>query len=576
MHWDEPLEGDTLKVWKDLTTDLMKSKPVAINRYYFQTQEDTVQHQLFGFYDASTIAYAAVIYVVEITSSGKRSCFVVSKTRVSPLKTQTIPRLELLSALLLARLMKTVMESLSTKLTLQAPRCFTDSQISLCWIRGTDKDWKPFVQNCINEIRRLVPGDCWDHCSGKSNPADIPSRGLAPAELSVSDLWRYGPSWLHEDLNINLLPPDIPEACAKELKSTKVFCLMTSTDTSHVSTIIDCQRYSSIHKLYRVTAYVLKYVSLSKDKRQSRRLTQEDLAKAKRLWISECQAELVKDKNFPAWKTQFNLYQDEDKLWRCQGRLQNSSLSFATKHPFMLARKHHYTELIVRQAHLMVHHSGVKETLTQIRSQYWIVGGRSLVKSIIHKCVICRWHVGQPLHALPPPPLPAFRVNEAPPFSYTGVDYAGPLFVHGQGVSDDDSYKVWICLFTCCVTCAVHLELVLDMSAPTFIRCLKCFAARRGLPRKFVSDNGKAFQVAARTLKDMVNQLVFARYLTEVGIEWTFNLEKAPWWGGFFERLIKSVKRCLRKIIGQAKFSYDELHTALVEVEAIVNSRPQF
>lgn len=152
INWDEPLEGDTLKTWTDLTTDLMKSKPVAIDRYYFSIKDEAVQYQLFGFCDASTIAYAAVIYIVELAPSGKRSSFVVSKTRVSPLKTQTIPRLELLSALLLARWMNTVMESLSTKLTLQAPKC-----------SGTEKDWKPFVQNCANEIRRLIPVDCWDH-----------------------------------------------------------------------------------------------------------------------------------------------------------------------------------------------------------------------------------------------------------------------------------------------------------------------------------------------------------------------------------------------------------------------------
>ena len=371
--------------------------------------------------------------------------------------------------------------------------------------------------------------------------------------------------WTH------LLYQEIPDACAKELKSNGTVCLLTSMDNTDVSNLLDCDKYSSVHKLYRITAYMLKFVDLLKNRDHSCELSHTDLARAKRLWILECQAALMRDKNFPTWKSQFNLYLDENQLWRCKGRLEHASLSFATKHPLMLARRHRITELIVRDAHCIVQHGGVKETLTQIRSQYWIVGGRNLVRLIIHSCVTCRRHEGKPYRTPPLPPLPSFRVNEAPPFSYTG---AGPLFVRTQGIADGNSFKVWICLFTCCITHAVHLELVLDMSALTFIRCLKHFTARRGLPRKFVSDNGKAFKVAARTLRDMVKQPEFTKYLERVGVEWTFNLEKAPWWGGIFERLIQSVKRCLCKIIRQAKFSYDELNTALVEIEAILNSRP--
>lgn len=189
------------------------------------------------------------------------------------------------------------------------------------------------------------------------------------------------------------------------------------------------------------------------------------------------------------------------------------------------------------------------------------------MRSIIHRCAACLHFDG---HSFQPPPLPAFRVNEAPPFCYTGVDYAGLLFVRTQG-SDGISYKVWICLFTCCVTRAVHLELLQDMSASTFIRCVKCFAARRGLPRKFNLDNGKAFKSASKLITDMFNQLECKRYLTDVGVEWTFNLEKGPWCGGIFERLVQSVKRSLRKIIGQSKFTYDELYTVLIEVERIIN-----
>lgn len=413
-----------------------------------------------------------------------------------------------------------------------------------------------------------------NHGSGKSNPADMPSRGLSSMELSTNKLWKHGPDWLQQDVDTSPLPPEIPNTCAKELKSNGTVCLLTSMDNTDVSNLLDCDKYSSLHKLYRITAYMLKFVDLLKNRDHSHELSHTDLARAKRLWILECQAALMRDKNFPTWKSQFNLYLDENQLWRCKGRLEHASLSFATKHPLMLARRHRITKLIVRDAHRIVQHGGVKETLTQIRSQYWIVGGRNLVRLIIHSCVTCRQHEGKPYRTPPPLPLPSFRVNEAPPFSYTGVDYAGPLFVRTQGIADGNSFKVWICLFTCCITRAVHLELVLDMSALTFIRCLKRFTVRRGLPRKFISDNGKAFKVAARTLSDMVKQPEFTKYLERVGVEWTFNLEKAPWWGGIFERLIQSVKRCLRKTIGQAKFSYDELNTALVEIEAILNSRP--
>ena len=133
-------------------------------------------------------------------------------------------------------------------------------------------------------------------------------------------------------------------------------------------------------------------------------------------------------------------------------------------------------------------HGGIKETLTEIPLKYWVVRGQQFVRKIIHRCVTCHKVEGLNYQVVPPPPLPEFRVQESPPFAFRGVDFAGPLYIK---MEESENSKVWICLYTCCVTCAVHMELVPDMSAQTFLRLLKRFTARREIPLQMISDNAK-------------------------------------------------------------------------------------
>ena len=155
-------------------------------------------------------------------------------------------------------------------------------------------------------------------------------------------------------------------------------------------------------------------------------------------------------------------------------------------------------------------HNGVRDTLTKIRSKYWILKGRSTMKLIIGRCVPCKKFEGKPFTAPPPPHLPKFCVRESRPFSHAAVDFAGPLHVKAT-----KSEKMWICLYTCCVTHAIHIDVVPDMSTETFVRCLKRFCARRGIPLVIVSDNAKTFRAAARVIKNVITHPDVKRYCSD-------------------------------------------------------------
>ena len=271
---------------------------------------------------------------------------------------------------------------------------------------------------------------------------------------------------------------------------------------------------------------------------------------------------------------QLGLFKDEKGIIRCRGRLGNSQASYDTKFPALLSRNHHVTSLIIRYCHERVMHNGLKETLTEVRSKYWIPKGRQTVKKELFGCNICRRFQGRSYPVPESPDLPEFRVRDVHAFSCVGVDFAGPLFVKSKVKDDPEMTKVYIALFTCATSRVVHLELVSSLGSPTFLLCLGRFTGRRGLPKLIVSDNAKTFQASEKTLVSLFELEDVQKHLSSKGIRWQFNLAKAPWWGGFFERLVKQVKSCLKKTLGRSKLSFDELTTILVEVEAVLNSRP--
>lgn len=418
VEWDSTLPEELIVEWKTLISDLSEGHPISLPRVFPPAAEEPpISAYLCGFSDASTKAYGAVVYLVVETESHTVVRFVVAKTRVAPLQTQTVPRLELLAALLLSRLMVSVTDSLNSTMPYLGMKCYSDSQVTLYWIKGTGKEWRPFVQNRVKEIRHKVHPDCWSHCPGKANPADLLSRGMTVLELSVSRLWRAGPDWLATggtscpELELTLMPDE----CSAELKATsKMSHTLLATELKPtIGTLLDYGRFSSLLKLLRVTVRVLRAVKIFRSLKTGGHnppatITPEELSEVERLWIIHVQSNLAKEKDFESLQRQFGLFVDDKGVWRCGGRLTNAELSYSTMHPVLLPRAHPFTTLIVRDAHARVKHNGVKETLTDVRRRFWVVKGRSLVRAIIHRCIPCRRFEGASFATPPPPPLPVF------------------------------------------------------------------------------------------------------------------------------------------------------------------------
>ena len=368
MEWDQPLTDSLLDEWNALVHDLQAEIQISIPRCYLRDVEgNPISISLCGFCDASTKAYAAVVYLRVEVVHGIRVQFIVSKTRVAPTQELTIPRLELLSALLLARLITVVSDDLIPPFEL---KCYTDSTVVLYWIRGVKKDWKPFVNNRVTEIRNHVPPECWNHCPGLSNPADLPSRGLTLLELSLSQLWRQGPPWLLiQDVTPDQEADDttMPAECASEMKMSKekTHNLLITTQAPTIASVIKCEDFSTLSRLLRVTAYVRRAVKLFKKMNTCPKgpLAPQELVEAEELWIIDTQITLKNESNLKVWQKQFDLFADDNGLIRCRGRLNNANLPYATKYPLFLPRKAHFTTLVVKRAHCRVMHNDVREIL---------------------------------------------------------------------------------------------------------------------------------------------------------------------------------------------------------------------
>lgn len=584
-HWDESVPPDIHLQWVKFKTELHHLNKINVPRCV-KGKNGTQKFQIHGFCDASERAYGACVYIRTLISNNKyHSELLVSKSRVAPLKALSLPRLELLAALLLAHLIDKVARSID--LTNIRMFLWSDSTIVLNWISASSRKWSTFVANRVGEIQGLTRISDWRHVASVNNPADVLSRGLNVRELAICSLWWHGPNFL--EMNEEQWPNGKFNHVGGKLPEQKP---LTVSITTIEDTVVEelLNKHSSLNKSCRILAYCLR---LSKTYRLENittfvspleiRAALDVICKnVQRQSFPEEYRALSEGKAISSTSKLLSLspFIDAIGLIRVGGRLKNSDLNFSACHPMLLPRSHVLTKRIIEYEYVRAAHAGVQATMASIRQQFWPLALRSTTRKIIQDCIRCFKAKPVQSEAIMST-LPYGRVTVSKPFSHCGVDYAGPLVIREGKRRNSRHSKAYAAIFICFATKVVHIELVSDLTSDGFLAALKRFISRRGKPSFMYSDHGTNFVGARRQIREIYDFLnnklkdsEIRHFLRDQGVSWSFIPPNASHCGGIWEAAVKSTKHHLARIVGKAFLTFEELQTTLCEIEAILNSRP--
>ena len=557
LPWDAELPEKLKKQWEKFKKSLPDE--VRIPRSLATAKEPVQAIDLHVFGDTSGTGTAAAVYTVAYQESDTKQGLVAAKARLAK-KGLTIPRLELVAAHMAANLVDNVRNALEG-CAVRSVYGWTDSMVALHWIAGKG-NYKQFVSNRVAQINAKDYIQ-WSHVSSGQNPADVGSRGNQFKELP--ELWLKGPEWLTKP---EMWPAPVQTEPNKETEAeAKLVREIFSVAVEQEDSLEQILQKHGFWQTIRVTSWVARFIhncKSSKANRQSGPLTTSETDKQVKGWVMRVQHSKLNTSQFQEDQLKLNLQRNEEGLYECRGRVQGC-------YPIYLPPDALLTEKMVHDAHVLSLHGGVGLTMTLIRQEYWVPRLRRLSKRVIRACYGCKKFQVSAFANPPTASLPTDRTVGSVPFEVLGVDFAGPI---AYKLSPKKEGKAYILLFACSLTRAIHLELLPNQTAEEFIRSLKRFIARRGRPRKIYSDNGRSFTAAAKWLSMVKKSEQLQDHLAHQGITWQFNLSRAPWWGGQFERLVGLVKRSLYKGIGRASLFWKELEEVLLDVEVTLNNRP--
>jgi hypothetical protein len=348
--------------------------------------------------------------------------------------------------------------------------------------------------------------------------------------------------------------PDEEEICNELKKSSMCVSLIASMDLP----------FSSYEKNVAVWGWIYRYkCNLRKIKVGNGDLSIMELREGEKLLLYQVQRACFEDSS--AVVGGIHVKVDKDGLLRVVTKITNRVDTENFVAPILIPKIHPITECLIMSFHRLHCHAGIQVLMSKLREKYWIIQSRRTIRRVLRRCSNCRRYDAKSVE-VPPAPLPERRVKDSEPFETTGVDLAGPLYLR-------DGSKVWIVVFTCAVYRCIYLDLVTSCSTEAFLGALERFIAFYGRPNTIFSDNGCNF-VGSDSL---FAQLEWSSIEKESGvrrIRWIFNPPTAAWWGGFWERLIREVKNLLKRMLGRARLSFDQLRTCLANIMSTMNDRP--
>ncbi|KAH9638504.1 hypothetical protein HF086_007474 [Spodoptera exigua] len=377
IQWDEPIPTDIRNEWEKIKNDIMVINEIEIPRWLQTRQHDTIE--LHGFSDASTKAYACVIYCRIKRDQDSSVVLVAGKTKLVSLnKSTSLPRLELSGAVLLSKFMakiKTCLNNYNIKIF-----GWIDSMAVLGWLNGDANKWKPFVANRVKQVTEVMPPNCWQYIKSKENPADCASRGLTASQLKKHDLWWHGPVWLrtYEPDQEVLKNNYFTNLEIKKCKQVNVAMIDNTFITDLINDLL--MKYSSMNKAIRIFAWINRIVC----RKSTNYLSVDELTQSRNIIVKVNQASAFHDEinclrkgqplNKKSHILSLNPFLDKEDLLRVGGRLRHANLDPEMKHPLIIP-SNRLAELIIDQAHETTFHGGAKITTSFIRQKYWLLGG---------------------------------------------------------------------------------------------------------------------------------------------------------------------------------------------------------